>query len=271
MRIPLRWRFNMKKEIQIRQIRKDPREKTRQESYPQNRVFLFCGLCALVMLISCASPARQLPPPPPKYVSPDTDLMVRPTRNSLWNDSRGLFVDTKAARLNDLVTIRIIENLTGSGTADTDTSRESSAHYELENLFGMNNDFNLQNAFLLKNMYKGANIFEPEVAGNAKSEFKGEGETNREGELVATITAKIVEVLDNGNYILESRKEMTINNERQILVMTGMVRPEDITSENIVLSTKIADARIYYVGDGVIQDKQSPGWLVRVLDNLWMF
>jgi len=75
----------------------------------------------------------------------------------------------------------------------------------------------------------------------------------------------------NGNFILESRKELTINNEKQILIMTGMVRPVDISTDNIVLSTKIADARLYYVGDGVIQDKQSPGWLVRILDNLWGF
>jgi flagellar L-ring protein precursor FlgH len=191
--------------------------------------------------------------------------------NSLWGDSENLFVDTKARRLNDLVTINVVETLSGSGKADTETSSDSSAAYSLENFLGMNNDFNLHNAFLIKNLYKGSNIFQPEVKGSAKSSFKGEGDTNREGNLIATITAKVVEVLPNGNLILESRKELTINNEKQILVLRGMVRPEDVSTENTVLSSKVADAQIYYVGDGVIQDKQSPGWLVRVLDNLWPF
>jgi len=237
-----------------------------------SRIFLLCSwVPVMTIILGCASPARQLPPPPVKYVDRVEKRTTGPSANSLWDDSEGLFLDIKASRLNDLVTIRIVETSSGSGAADTDTSRESNAEYELETFFGMNNDFNLQNAFFLKDFYKGANIFIPEVKGNAKSEFKGKGETNRDGELIATITAKIVEVLPNGNFVLESRKELTINNEKQILIMTGMVRPVDISTGNVVLSTKIADARLYYVGDGVIQDKQSPGWLVRILDNLWGF
>ena len=93
----------------------------------------------------------------------------------------------------------------------------------------------------------------------------------REGKLVANITARVVEVMPNGNLALEARKELTINNEKQLLVLTGTVRPNDIDSNNTVLSSKIADAQIYYVGDGVLQDKQSPGWLVRIIDNIWPF
>jgi len=211
-----------------------------------------------------------LPPEPPKYVYHEKEK-ITPSANSLWNDSANIFEDTKARRLNDLVTIRIVENLSGSGKADTDTSRDSSADFDATEIFGMNTDFNLHNAFLLKDLYKGANIFEPKVAGTGISEFTGKGDTNREGKLAATITAKVVEVMPNGNLVLEARKEMTINNEKQILVFSGMTRIDDIDTSNTVLSNKIADARIYYVGDGVIQDKQSPGWLVRVLDRVWPF
>ena len=77
--------------------------------------------------------------------------------------------------------------------------------------------------------------------------------------------------MPNGNLVLEARKELTINSETQILVLTGMVRPDDVTSDNTVFSNKIADARVYYVGDGVLQEKQSPGWFVRVLDHVWPF
>ena len=229
------------------------------------------SLQLLFLMYACATPSANLPPPPPKYVQPMEENIVQRTNNSLWNDSANIFEDTKARRLNDLVTISIVENLTGSGTADTNTSRDSSADYDLTKLFGMNKDFNLHNAFLLKDLYKGANIFEPSVAGTGKTDFKGKGDTNREGKLVANITAKVVEVMPNGNLVVEARKELTINNEKQILVLTGMVRPDDIDTNNTVLSSKIADAQIYYVGDGVLQDKQSPGWLVRIMDHIWPF
>ena len=237
----------------------------------RNGIYLLFAMICVLSFIGCASPSSKLPPPPPKYVDDGQDEVRALSQNSLWLDRANLFEDRKAMRVNDLVTINIVESLSGSGAADTTTKRDSTAKYNLDNFFGMNNDFNLQNAFLLKDMYKGANIFEPEVVGSAKSEFKGEGDTNREGELSATITAKVVELLPNGNMILEARKDLTINEETQILVLRGVVRPDDISSENVVLSTYIADAEIFYVGDGVIHDKQKPGWLVRVMDNVWPF
>ncbi len=227
--------------------------------------------CTMFFVYACATPSAKLPIPPPKYVYHMEEPRDVGTVNSLWNNKENLFIDTKARRVNDLVTINVVESLSGSGKADTETSRDSSADFNLTNFLGMNKDFNLHNAFLLKDFYKGTNVFEPVVKGSGKSEFKGEGDTNREGELIATITAKVVEVMPNGNLVLESRKELTINDEKQILILRGMVRPDDISTDNTVLSSNIADAQIYYVGDGVIQDKQRPGWLVRALDKVWPF
>ena len=225
-----------------------------------------------VTLTGCAStPSAKLPPPPPKYVYQMEETVTAPVANSLWNDSINLFEDRKARRLNDLVTINIIESLSGSGTADTSTSRDSSGDYQLTNLFGMETDFGIQNLPIVNKAFGDSSSFEPTVQGSAKSDFKGKGDTNREGELIATITAKVVEVLPNGNLMLEARKELTINEERQILVLKGMVRPDDISMSNMVMSNKIADAEVFYVGDGVIQDKQKPGWLVRGLDKVWPF
>jgi flagellar L-ring protein precursor FlgH len=236
--------------------------------------FFACALCAVVcalFFMGCATAKSKLPPPPPKYVEHTEDLSARESRNSLWVDHGSLFEDRKALRLNDLVTINIIESLSGSGKADTDTSRESELLYELTNFLGMNNDFNIQNWPILNGMYRGGNVFQPEIASKTTSDFKGKGDTNREGKLVANITAKVVEVQPNGNLVLEARKEITINNETQILVLTGMARPDDVSSDNVIFSNQIADAQVYYVGDGVVQDKQNPGWMVRVLDRVWPF
>jgi flagellar L-ring protein precursor FlgH len=102
-------------------------------------------------------------------------------------------------------------------------------------------------------------------------DFKGTGTTNRTGTIVGTITARVVEVMPNGTLSVESRKDITINHEKQVLILRGAVRPEDISITNTVASNKVADAEIYLVGDGVLQEKQKPGWLVRILDRAWPF
>jgi flagellar L-ring protein precursor FlgH len=249
-------------------------QKAEHRQWGKGLLFLVWALLSVfcfLFFIGCATPSAKLPPPPPKYVEEVKDTALTPSANSLWVDRGSLFEDMRARRVNDIVTINIVESLSGSGKADTETSRESTIDYELTNLFGMNKDFNLHNVFGLKDLYKGSNVFEPVVKSSAKSEFKGEGDTNREGSLIATITAKVVEVLPNGNLVLEARKELTINNEKQILVLTGIARPEDISSDNTILSSKISDAQVYYVGDGVVQDKQGTGWFIRFLDKIWPF
>lgn len=222
-----------------------------------------------LFLSSCATHS-QLPPPPPKYVYHEV-IVPQTSTNSLWNNSISLFEDNKAKRVNDLVTVRVIENISGSNKADTSTSRDSSGDYGVSDFFGMNRDFNLHNVFGLKDFYKHGNVFSPTVKGQSKSDFKGEGDTSREGTLIGTITAKVVEVMPNGNLVIESRKDITINKEKQVLIFRGIIRPDDISSDNTVLSSRVADADIYLVGDGVIHEKQSPGWLVRFLDKVWPF
>jgi len=87
----------------------------------------------------------------------------------------------------------------------------------------------------------------------------------------ATISARVMEVLDNGNLSIEGRRQLTVNEEDQFIIITGIIRPEDITADNVIESQFIADARIVYTGKGVINDKMRPGWLTRILDWVWPF
>jgi flagellar L-ring protein precursor FlgH len=77
--------------------------------------------------------------------------------------------------------------------------------------------------------------------------------------------------LENGNFIIEGRRQLTINAEDQYLIIRGMIRPDDITSDNTILSQYIADAKIVYTGRGVVDDKMRPGWLTRIVDWVWPF
>jgi flagellar L-ring protein precursor FlgH len=116
--------------------------------------------------------------------------------------------------------------------------------------------------------YKG---FSPQAKGELKNEFKGEGTTKRSDSLVATLSAKVVEVMDRGLLRIEGYRELNINNERQYILVRGVVRTEDISMDNTVQSTAIADAQISYSGRGVLSDKQRTGWFTRVLDYVSPF
>ncbi len=236
------------------------------------RILILC-----ILLISVASgcaglkDARDIKaaPMPQKYIA-NREPEAAVADGSLWRDPASLYEDRKARRVNDLVTILIAENTAATNTASTNDSRDSTAAYAVDDLFGANTDFGIQTWPLIKKLYPGLK-FTPTASGSSKSNFAGKGDTTREGTITAAITAKVVEVLPNSNMVIESRKEVVVNNEKQIIVLRGIVRPDDISTNNTITSTYVADAQIYLVGDGVLADKQSQGWLVRALDNIWPF
>jgi flagellar L-ring protein FlgH len=236
--------------------------KTRSVSISRNASAAL--LLAAVLLAGCAT-TPTLPPSPPKYVPEKETVGESRTANSLWRDTGGLLEDFRAMRVNDLWTINVLESMSGSGGADTATARSSSLDASVSAFFGMPLNLNKTN------LYGKGNTFSPSVSGSMTDDFSGAGTTNRAGSIIGTITARVVEVMPNGTLAVESRKDITINNEKQTLVLKGSVRPEDVTVANTILSTKVADAEIFLVGTGVLQDKQKPGWLVRALDNIWPF
>jgi flagellar L-ring protein precursor FlgH len=157
------------------------------------------------------------------------------------------------------VTILISETTAASKKATTNNSSSSNVNDSVTALMGIP-----ANQMLTKNLQAG-------IKGSGSTAFKGEGDTARSGTFTATLSGKVIQVLPNGNLLLESRKEVVINNDKEIMVLRGLIRPEDITTSNTVNSSQVADAQIYLVGDGVLDDKQSQGWLVRVLDKVWPF
>ena len=205
-------------------------------------------------------------PMPPRYVETKATETYA-SEGSLWKRNVSLYEDRKAKRVNDLVTIIINERTAASKKATTNAARDSSLDDNMTKLMGAN----LENLFGFKDYYAGASKLSPQITGSGKSAFKGSGDTVRQGTLSGTITAKVVEVLPNSNMVIESRKEVVANNEKEILVLRGIIRPDDVSPTNTVLSQYVADAQMYLVGDGVLDDKQSQGWLVRFLDKAWPF
>lgn len=169
----------------------------------------------------------------------------------------GLAIDPRAHAVNDLVTIRVVENIFGAGTADSALSKESKAKAGVAQLMGAESFF--------PDWLDEANI----VGAGSNTDFKGAGTTTRTSELTATVTARVVEVLPNGDLVLEGAREIDINGDRQMIVLTGVVRQADIERNNSVPSTRIGQFRIRYFGRGLIKDNLQPGWLIRVLNKIF--
>ena len=184
---------------------------------------------------------------------------------SLWCGERSanmLVVDTKARYKGDVITVLINDSSSGQNSADTKTSKDTSSKAGIASLLG------LEQSVLSRNANMGTQIG---LEGSSSSSLKGSGNTSRDGELVARITARVSRVLENGNLFIEGARQLTVNAEEQYIVISGIVRPEDITSDNLVSSQYIADARIVYTGQGIINDKMRPGWGTRILDAIWPF
>jgi flagellar L-ring protein precursor FlgH len=168
-----------------------------------------------------------------------------------------LSTDVRARSVNDLVTIRVIESISGAGTADTALDKNSKAAAAVTQLFGLESHY--------PGWINPTNL----VGAAAATQFKGSGSTTRTGDLSAVVTARVVEVLPNGDLVLEGAREIDINGDRQIVVLTGVLRPADVLPGNVALSTAVGQLRIRYFGKGLMKDNLRPGWLVRFVNMIF--
>lgn len=219
------------------------------------------GFVPLVVMLAGASLSAQQAPKP----SDDYDELyrryVQSARTAPADASiawlTGLATDRRARQVNDLVTIRVVESISASGTADSTLSKNSDGSASLGSFFGLEKWL--------------PSRIDPTSLANTKSDssFKGAGVTTRTSDLSASLTARVAEVLPNGDLVLEGVREIEVNGDRQIVVLTGVVRARDITAQNQVLSTSIGQLRIRYFGRGLMKDNLKPGWLIRILNKLF--
>ena len=169
----------------------------------------------------------------------------------------GMASDRRGFRQNDLLTVRVIENIEAVGTADSSLTKASKASAGVPSLFGIED--------------KLPGFIDPTNLASASSDtsFKGGGATSRSSQLTAVMTTRVAEVLPNGDLLLEGVREITVNGEQQVVVLTGIVRPQDVRRNNTVLSSSVAQLRIQYYGKGLMRDNLKPGWLVRVLNKIF--
>jgi flagellar L-ring protein precursor FlgH len=182
--------------------------------------------------------------------------------NSLWrNGSRAFFKDQRAHQVGDILTVKV--KITDKATLENDTTRSRK-----------NSEDSGVTDFLGSKLIKtpASSILPGKIlTADSTASSEGKGSIDRKEELLTNVAGVVTQVLPNGNLVIEGKQEIRVNYEVRELIVAGIVRPEDIESDNTIDSTKIAEARIAYGGRGQITDVQQPRYGQQVLDVLLPF
>ena len=207
-------------------------------------------IVGLVVILFVGAP-RVLPAQTTDYDSEYNRFLLEarrtPSPKNVWMVD--LASDRIARRPNDMVTIQVVESLSATGSADSNVGQRSSGSMSMPS----------PTAKWLANLFPLSN----------ETDFQGSGGTTRTTELTAMLTARVAEVLPNGDLAVEGIREVQINGDRTVVVLTGVVRPADIQPGNVVLSPQVGQLRIRSLSQGLIKDSLEPGWLIRVLNKVF--
>jgi len=185
------------------------------------------------------------------------------SEGSLWQgDNAGFFADGQAHKKGDTIIVDIVENSSSQTAASTTLERESEVSAGIPSSMGLLASLAARNPRLNPASLIGA---------ETTNDFEGSGSSDRSTTLQGSLGARVVNVLPNGDLVISGQKNVKINNETQIMKVKGIVRPGDIGSDNRVESTYLSNADIEISGQGVISDKQKPGWMARIFDHVWPF
>lgn len=182
------------------------------------------------------------------------------TPGSIWSsDGRlvRLATDAKAFRVHDVVSIVVTESLAASTDGQVKNSRSSNASSGLTSLFGA---------------LKSSNALQNLVGANASSGLAAQGQSTTNSSLATTFGAEVVDVLPNGMMVVQATRQLTFSEQTQLIRLRGLVRPEDVSNQNQVLSTAMTDLELEVTGKGIVTDstyRQNP--LVRFLEKLLVF
>lgn len=216
-------------------------------------------LIAMAALLACSAAHADgaeyegpLPPPapqpaakPPLHAASAPVVLPRPrVRGSLYADSnfQSLTSDRRVFHVGDVITILVAENASASSTADTGTARDSNVGV------GLTTTSRARNAGVVAN-----------------NDYTGSGRTQRAGRVLAQISVTVKDVLPGGDLLVGGEQQLEINGEKQVIRAEGRVRPRDVSEQNVVASGRIADAKLAFLGDGVLGDQQKPRWWQKVL------
>ena len=197
-----------------------------------------------------------LPMPPPQVAEENP--------NSLWRaGAKAFFKDHRAKEIGDVLTVKL--DFTDKATFDNVTTRErdDSEDTNITQLLGLEAEFSK----VLPQAVSAASLLSFDNA----HETKGEGKVDRQEVISLTFAAVVTQILPNGSLVIVGRQEIRVNSELRELMVTGVVRPSDIDSDNTISHEKIAEMRVAYGGSGTISQLQQPRWGTQIWDIIFPF
>ena len=166
----------------------------------------------------------------------------------------GIYSDIKAHRVGDIITIELAESTSASKKANTQSGKNNKMELEPVTLGGVPVT---------------AGAYDLSASIGQSSAFKGQAKADQSNSLQGNISVSVIKVLPNGNLLVRGEKWIMLNNGNEYIRITGLVRPEDVSSENSVSSQRVANARIHYGGTGDLANTQEQGWLTSFFNGPW--
>jgi flagellar L-ring protein precursor FlgH len=184
--------------------------------------------------------------------------------NSLWRPgARAFFRDQRAAQVGDILTVLVQIRDEAQLENSSSRTRNNSETLGLPAMLGLQSSINR----ILPNDVSAANL----IQGNSTSGSSGSGQIQRTETVTLRVAATVTQILPNGNFVIAGKQEVRVNNEMRELAVKGVLRPQDIQSDNTVRHDRLAEARIAYVGRGTISDVQQPRYGQQLLDIILPF
>jgi len=222
---------------------------------------------SLILSATYLSGCGQIPKRDPEFspMRPPIIPVPAPANGAIYQAdfSRELFTDAQARRVGDILTVNLVENLTASSKSETTVEKDNTTAITNPTILGQTPQFSLSSLLPLT-ATDGLTLANSLISAN---QFEGESDTSKSDSLSGNITVTVVEVYPNGNLYIRGEKRLTVNQGREYVRLSGIVRRGDIQANNTVESSKIADATIVYVGEGQAGDANRMGWLARFFNS----
>ena len=215
-------------------------------------------LIGVVTLTACGGTPPMPEPEPARFLYVEPAIPTASSNGSLYQPhaSVPLFADLRAGRVGDILTIVLDEQTNATKSSTTSTSKTNSINSADATILGFP-------------VTAGGNpLFSTSV--DSSAEFEGEGGATQSNRLEGSVTVQVVERLPNGNLVVEGEKWLTLNQGREFVRVSGIVRPIDIEPGNSISSQKVANARIEYGGRGALANANRMNWLARFFHSPWM-
>jgi flagellar L-ring protein FlgH len=199
-------------------------------------------LCCVLVLTGITWGKNKKPPEPSGPIYIPMEAQEVHTIGSLWSDQGNLSDmsrDYKAHKVNDIVMIRILEKTDATQAGQVKTSRQFAASAAISQLAGK---------------LSAANNLQKLLNANSSSSLNGQGASTSNTTMTTVLAGRVVQVLPNGNMVIEASRDVDINNEHTTAIVRGLIRPGDVASDNSVLSTSVSDLHVQLKGKGVVSD-----------------